>query len=309
MAHCFICNKKTNRYDDVLSCGNKNCNRVFHPRCADVSSEAFTELNRGGNLSKWLCKNCSSDMVDSPPAVVMPAGGNSFSGDKFDLLFNQVGEIYNKVSGVDFNAMVSSIQRLEETVESLKRDLIKKEEEIGELQKRHEEDRKFLVRKVNELEFFTKKKNIIINGLPVTKGENLRKQFQSIQGAIDSKIPDDAVVDIHRLAVGNSKTTVGNSCPPILVAFNNVDSKKAFMSKKKKKGRLSTSEVNLPGPVSSIYFNDQLTESDAILFRKARARKRSGELAHVWTDGGKILVRKVNGGPITRILSEEDFPA
>lgn len=296
MAQCFACRKKTNRYEDVINCANKNCGKVFHPKCVN---EVFTDLNRSGLISKWLCEDCR----DINENLAAP-------NDKLDLLIQRVGVIYEKVNDIDFKSLVSSVKNLEDTVQSLKADLIKKNEEIEELKMQHEVDRKHLLKKLDELEYFSKKKNILINGLPFQKDENLWQKFNSIQKAIAANITDDDITDLHRLSYSGSGEMDLGRPPPVIVAFKNVAIKKEFMMKKKGiKKTLTTTDIGLPGPQARIFFNDQLTERSAILFRKARARKSTGELAHVWTDAGKVLVRKTDGGRVFRIFGEEDFPA
>lgn len=296
MAQCFACRKKTSRYDDVIICTNKSCGKVFHPKCIN---EEFTDLNRSGLLAQWLCDDCHNS--DEVPSV---------SNDKLDFLISRVNVIYNKVNDIDFKALISSVRQLEDVVQSLKTDLSKKNEEIIELKKQHEEDRKHLLGKVNDLEFFTKKKNIIITGIPYEREEKLRQTFKGVQNVIKANIADDDIVDIHRIYPGGPARADLGKPPPIIVAFKNTDIKNEFMQKKKSmKKAMTTIEIGFPGPPQRIFFNDQLTEQGAILFRKARARKSAGELAHVWTDGGKILVRKTDGGRVYRIQREEDFPA
>lgn len=62
MAQCFLCNKKTSRYDDVIACANKNCGRIFHPKCINVTPESFTDMNCSGQLNEWVCKDCESSL-------------------------------------------------------------------------------------------------------------------------------------------------------------------------------------------------------------------------------------------------------
>lgn len=310
MATCCVCKKRASRYDDVITCSALECGRIFHPDCVSLSTEAFTDLNASGSISEWRCADCVQDVAGNASIPHKVNGGD------FATLVKQVAEIHSKVSGVDFRAIQDGLKVLQTKVLALETALALKDDQIVALKKQVDEDRNRYANKFNELEYNTKKKNVIIYGIPATRDENIQSVFGHVQRAIHSAIPDSDVLAIHRLperrrdaAVGTSRVVQGGTNQPIIVSFKNTAIKKDFLMKKKsKQGLLTTADIGMSGPSRNIYFNDQLTELDAALFRKARAFKLSGEFKFVWTDMGRILMRKTSNSPIIAVRGENDLP-
>lgn len=166
----------------------------------------------------------------------------------------------------------------------------------------------FVQKKLNDLERHTKKKNVIISGVPYHNNENIGAIFQNIQTAVHSNIKEADIMAIHRLK--NNKSEGTESFPSnIIVAFKNTDVKSEFMAKKKSKSRLSTRDLGMDGPSRAIYVNDQLTEADGKLFYQARKLKKDNIFKYVWTRNGLIFMRKTDSSKILQIRNEQDLPS
>lgn len=165
-----------------------------------------------------------------------------------------------------------------------------------------------LQQKLNDLERHTKKKNVIISGIPFHNNENIGVIFQNIQSAVHSNIKETDIMAIHRLKSNRSEGTDSTSSN-IIVAFKNTDVKSEFMAKKKSKSKLSTRDLGIDGPMRTIFINDQLTEADGKLFYQARKFKKDNIFKYVWTRNGLIFMRKTDSSKILHIRNEHDLPS
>jgi len=237
---------------------------------------------------------------------------NDYEDDDDEMTIQEIGKA--------IKSMQTSIQKQLSDIFSEQKKITERIEIIEEKQKRqHEEIRRinneknteiwYLKKKINDLEYNTKKKNIIISGVPADENENLFDVLHKIQNAVDTKIEDSDVMAIHRLGRQSSKEGSSSTPKPpgIIVAFKNTQIKDKLMENKNIK-KITTTTLNYPGPSRNIYINDQLTEQDTALFEKARKYKIDQEFKYVWTKRGRILMRKTDGSRILHIKSEEDLP-
>lgn len=131
-----------------------------------------------------------------------------------------------------------------------------------------------LSRKLNELDQYSRKINVIIHGIPPKKGENPRETTKKFTSEIIGiQIADHEINAVHRLKVKKGM-------PPFIVCLNNLDTKEELIqwSRENKK------EVN-PAPY---YINEHLSKYTESLLKEARKR----EVTFAWSQVEKYSLEE-----------------
>lgn len=312
---CNKCWKRISRQDDSYVCSNKECGRIFHLECVDSNEKEYTDLNLSNQLKYWLCVNCRDNDMKKCSSVEDVSSGVKSKSDMDEIkagIASLNGNYSSLLQKVDLIVgLVERVQDLEIKVADLTAKDAKNQAIIESLREKMELQYGKIMNKCNDLEYNTKKKNLIIYGVPAKENENTYQVFDKIANAAQCEVHGADIVAIHRLPPRRRRSMDQSDgqtvAPPIIVAFRNTDAKKHFV-KKAKSSRLTTAKIGYAGSSRPVYFNDQLTELNAVLFRKARAFKLSGEYQFVWTEMGRVLMKKDKDSPIISIRSESDLP-
>ena len=202
----------------------------------------------------------------------------------------------------DIKDMKTTMENIKTTVDTLSSQLtmVKDEQEnIKESVADLFEENRLLKMQVNELEQYSKKPNIVLNGIPTQVNENLYEIMKTLGEKMKVDIKEHDIVAIHRLP---SKTEIS----PIIVRLANYD-KKSMLISVSKKIRPNTDMLGMnaaePKP---IYISEHLTKQTASLFKSAQALKKDGLVKFVWIKEGKILLRKQENSPIRKITDLKD---
>ena len=139
------------------------------------------------------------------------------------------------------------------------------EEKLHELNSKHD-----------DLEQYTRKYNLEIDGIPEVHGEDLEDVVIKLTRSIEADAGHEDIDIVHRFKKGKRQPN------PIIVRFNNCYY-----------GRRKLRKVNFRHISGSqkIYINENLTSQRTALFKTVRDTKRLRQGWKVWTTDGKICVK------------------
>ena len=206
----------------------------------------------------------------------------------------------------------TSMKILTNTVSTDKTELLTAIQNLTEQVKEKDQRIAYLEDKVNDLEQYQKKNNIIISGpanLPsyshVASNEN-DSQIQQLGGTIPIQeqnlpekeeairrqnfikfaetklqihIKEEEILAIHDLHKRRDGTV------PIIVKFMRSSTKQSIMINRKKLKK------------SDIFINEHLTQRNMEIEKKARRMKKDGVIHSVWTWNGKVYIKETESSP------------
>ncbi|CAG9815871.1 unnamed protein product [Phaedon cochleariae] len=148
--------------------------------------------------------------------------------------------------------------------------------------------------RLNHIEQKDKMKNIVVSGIPKQE-EEVSETMKKLFKAMKVQINDGDVLETFRL---NS-----NEDAPILLKLKNMEEKNTLMSKIRDLKGIKLNECGLSGGNKSIYFNEDLTRQNQLLFKKARELKKEKKYNKAYVSNGKIYLKKNENDRPIRITS------
>lgn len=192
--------------------------------------------------------------------------------NSFKLMLKQsIQELADELKG----KIEDSTKEIKQQISQVTADTEEMKEEILELK----EENTLLTQRVMKLEQYSRKPNVIINGIPMVEeetGEQLRSAVIDIAKKMQVTLEPYDICALHRLNPPRNK-----DFPPAVIIKLNSHIKKRMMIRKSKEVRLE-----------NIYVNNHLTNEMREIKAVALKLRREGKLKHVWdTDNGDVLVR------------------
>ncbi|XP_008481625.1 uncharacterized protein LOC103518340 [Diaphorina citri] len=179
---------------------------------------------------------------------------------------------------------------------------------INANQKKLEEENKELRLKIrqlemaeDELEQYTRNKNIQIDGIPKEKDENLEEMVKEIGNKMEVTIMNNDIDAIHRVP-----TRSKNNPEPIVVQFLTRKMRDNIIQNAKTK-RINTKDLKMNGPEKPIYINEHLSRNRKLILFEARKKKYEKNYKFLWSRGGKIFIRKDENSNVIQLRSLEDL--
>ena len=213
-----------------------------------------------------------------------------FSQAKIDDLSTSNSVLQTKMEAMEKTNFVlrENVSNMEAKLqESLMKNVLL-EEKIHEINSKHD-----------DLEQYTRKYNLEIDGIPEVHGEDLEDVVIKLARSIDADVGPEDIDIVHRFKKGKRQPN------PIIVRFNNYYSKKEMYYGRRKLRKVNVRHI---AGAEKIYINENLTSQRAALFKKVRDKKRLRQGWKVWTTDGKIFVKPDSSlDYITRINSIEDL--
>ena len=141
-------------------------------------------------------------------------------------------------------------------------------------------------------------REVVISGVPYSQGEDLTKVIKDIARAKGVEVHEGDIV--HAFRAINQEMTEKKSNPKIIVEWATNKKKQEF--KRHRPNRLPAG-----GGGQQVYINENLTESQRLLFYKTRQLKKlDSEISHAWTRDGHCFIR-TSGGEKIRVTDEADI--
>lgn len=287
------CGKVTAKSPGVLCSGS--CGHYYHAKCVGLSSEALKHLKEFAGIN-WICEDChsvnsnKSIIVDTEESSTSP--GNIYHPDvilAIESIRNDLNKRYDelKLLIIEKNAIIESI-----TTENA---ALKKE--VSDLSSR-----------LDNLDQYSRRNNLEIQGVTEKHNENLLDIFQQIGVNIECPVSPSDVDVIHRVPFFNKdKKGPRNIIVKLksrLLKDNFLAYSKALVKKNRNSGTKQVN-INIPNISPKLYINEHLTNKNKFLLSKAKLFCRERNIDYIWVQDCKILARKNSTSRIVHIQNEE----
>ncbi|XP_039276173.1 uncharacterized protein LOC120349711 [Nilaparvata lugens] len=283
---CKKCNSSVQvSKQDCFKC--TACNGAFHPACLDDKS---SDPNKKSSLRKnWKCEMCSHQDSEQDSVASILKAFRIETNAKLDQVQVDLASVKKDVS--ELKTQFKDIEKkCGKNTESIDKLVVENSRLCGEV--------KFLKLQVADLQQHTRKNNVIITGIPVTKGENVFFILQRIAALLNIRHDKYDVSAAHRPPNRNK-----NNPPPIVVNFVSRLTKSEWIHARKQRKGLSAVELHNQFPNRQIYINEHLAQHTSSIFNAARALLKTNKLASVWVREGRVLARKSATSPVFRIMN------
>lgn len=208
-----------------------------------------------------------------------------------EKLSEDVKGVFEEIKGI--RAIVSEtnskLDKVTEKTEFLDREVSEIKEENQQLKAR-----------LNHLEQYSRKFDVIINGITKTENENLNETIKNLAEVLEVKLNPYDICGLHRLPTSKGKI------PSIILCLNNLEVKGNFIRASKQK-KISSDAIGV-SPVNKIFVDEHLTSANGRLLSAARRATKANLLATARYRNGKILVRYHEDEEEVEITGEEQIP-
>lgn len=181
--------------------------------------------------------------------------------------------------------------------------IAKQSAEMSDLRKRvmrleaqdKQKDVEKLQQELNELDQYSRRLNLEVNGLTYHENENLLAKLNQL--ATDLKLPQLSESDIeaaHRVPSRNERTR--DKPNTVIVRFASRKTKEKW---REKKGELKKAK-------SAIFFSENLTACKN-LFRQMKTKALENTYNFAWHKNGKLFVRRSPNDRVIRIATGQDL--
>lgn len=302
---CSVCSSAIKHEVESITCSG-SCKAVFHLKCANESSDS---LKTRGSKKDWVCNSCkpkTPSMISEESMKVQEFLSKALSEFKNEIC----SELKNY--GKQFEEFNISLQMFSAKIDESNKNMKTLTENYKELKKENQimiaknlelskevDDLKVRMR---QMEQYSRKCNIEVQGIPVTANENPVAIAIDLGKALGVELKEEDVMAAHRVPTFRPKAT-----PPLIAQLRDRRLKNAFTAAYKKKRDLTAKDVNQAFQVSRVYVNDHLTPETKNLLRLAKEKARELGHKYVWCNEGKIFVRKDDGQKCFRIDNEKDI--
>lgn len=191
---------------------------------------------------------------------------------------------------------VSSAENKISTLSSLSKNLDDANEKIKVLKTENNINRQFSM--LN---------NIEISGVPFVKGENLMSIFRNVCTRVGFEPMNSDIDTIHRVRRFQNEAQNNSRPPAIIVRFTQRRRKNELLEAIRARRGLTTVDLDIQGPSSSVYVGDHLTPTNKLLLQRVRQLKNEYNYDYVWVRDCKIFMRKNDKSKILYINNESDL--
>lgn len=274
-------NKFTSDYKTSWMCPTCTCSK---PKVGDTSTPIRllnnTYTNNNVNIARGSrgkqCALIQNDNADDEPSL-------SLLMDELRLLRRDILDVKSELSSVTltlsqkFEEFDAKIEAKDQEISYLKAKLTSFESRLGDMEQHNLR---------NELE---------IIGVPEQSNENLTHLVLTAAKKVSVDLKESDIDAIHRAGPKRNHSSVGAidalKFRPIVVKLTRraIRDKIIFAAKVR---RNLTSEGLVDNHISSIYFNERLSNSNRQLFREARRYAKQCNFRFCWVRNGSIYVRK-----------------
>lgn len=269
-----------------------------------MSKSEYEALNSEGTV--WRCEPCSVTRRSSLQLQAQANEGSLTLEDVLKAINGIRGEQKNIIS--DFNTSYELLNnKLDDNTKALREYTEKNaalmkviEDQVAEI-KCLKEKVNILESKLDDSEQYSRRNCIEIQGMPVNNGD-VMEAVKSVGNALGMDIQDSMIDACHVL--GKKPDYSGH--PKIIVKFVRRIDAETVLAKRRNKRQLSTRHLGLPND-SPIYINESLTPARRRLLAMAREIKVKKNYKWIWVRGGRIFLRKEDGGPVSIVKCQSDL--
>lgn len=313
MAPCDKCGEKLPPENDFVLCAL--CKSKLHYKCAEIR-EAKWRIMPSETRSNWRCENCRSKSVSDNqelqiPTLSQPQISNQMLETLSSVIRNIIKEenasLVSKINEFQksieyYSDQIDKISNLMKNVAEENKSIKKECSDLQQKYKKLEQEYSEIKLSVEDDKLYARNRNILIEGLQETEGENVVDITLKIANCIGiNNINKSDIQMAHRL---NTKTTK----KPIVVQFSHRMVRDEYLQKAKSR-RITSTTIHPNLASSPLYINEHLTPYYKALFYEAKNKRRNEQkiYKYVWVKNSKLFVRKTDNSPIIRIRSVSDL--
>lgn len=156
---------------------------------------------------------------------------------------------------------------------------------------------------LNDCQQYMRRNIVEIHGVPEINNEDIIQTVIKVMNAFGFELKVSMFYAAHRLPKNPFKP---NDPRKISFKFIRHSDKENLIKKKKLKKLLNAAELGFQSN-REIYLTDSLTAENRKLLALMKEMKSEKGIRYVWTSDGKVLVRRVEGGPVKVIRCREDI--
>lgn len=145
--------------------------------------------------------------------------------------------------------------------------------------------------RVDNLEQATLSLSLEINGVPLNQPDDLTEIMRKVGIGISHPIAPADWSNVYR----QHRQTNQDKPPSIIIFFKDQLKRNDFLSAAKKVRGLTTTKIGITGEEKFIFVNENLTKARKKLFYTAKSFKAANNYKYLWTNKGKIYLRKTDG--------------
>lgn len=164
-----------------------------------------------------------------------------------------------------------------------------------------------LKKSMNDLEQYSRRDCLEIHGVPATDKENTSEIVVNVAKLLNVDLKPDDISVSHRL--GTRKSDSGKQqTPGIIVKLTRRELREKLYSARKHLRDKTTNDIGYTRIApQKLFINESLTSSNQKLFSSCLKAKREYGYKFLWTNYGKILMRKDGSSPVVNIRNEIDL--
>ncbi|XP_046679168.1 uncharacterized protein LOC124366616 [Homalodisca vitripennis] len=214
--------------------------------------------------------------------------------------------------GKQFEEFRESLQMFSDTIDKANENMKKLTENYKELKSENQQIRASnkelreevdsLKMRMRQIEQYSRKSNIEIQGVPVTSNEDPVLIAVDVGRTVGVELKAEDVMAAHRVP-----TFKPRAIPPLIVQLRDRRLKNTCIAAYKKNKKLSAKDINPAFPNNIVYVNDHLTPETKSLLRLAKMKAKEINYKYVWCNDGKIFMRSEDGQRCIRIDCEQDL--
>lgn len=218
------------------------------------------------------------------------------NNSKLRKIENELSELRHSVQHMSlvYDDVLNELKSIKTESASLKKELRVLQSENREQKQQIES----LTTSIYNLEQYTRCRNLEINGVRETVGEDVLQIAVDLASEIDLNITKEDIEVGHRIPSSKGPK-------PIVIQFKERRKRDAFALKRS----LAITNDKIKGTKigERVYFNEHLSPYFKSLLRLAKLRARENSWNFVWFKNGKLFCRKDEGTQIHRIQTEQDI--
>ncbi|XP_077972270.1 uncharacterized protein LOC144427256 [Styela clava] len=205
----------------------------------------------------------------------------------FREIKNEIHEIKKSQDFVSkkFDELRSNQDELNEIATKTKKRVAELEQLVEEL----EEEVDILTERQQDQERRSRLDNLEFHNIPYTNGEDCENLISKICKKIEVPLQSIDVSNCHRMSKNNKKRP-----SPIIAKFVNRKTRNRILMNRRKLTSLDISTIFLNFPrTTKVFVVENLTDTNKDLFYKARELKQECGYKFLWTNNGKVLIKKI----------------
>ena len=150
-------------------------------------------------------------------------------------------------------------------------------------------------------------KNLIIAGVPRESKEDCAEISFIVAQKVCPDIKKDEIEEAFRIGKTKDETGKVRLDRPILIKFKSHQSRNLVYKNKKSLKNVTTADIGLCRDKNRIFINENLCHETKELFREANKLKKKNNWSFIWTNFGKIFVKKDEDSDVVPITCIEDL--